>query len=230
MSSTSLVRSRYAREWLDLPPRRSGGVVRYVVAVAIGAGSTLAWQYDSEVRDGLAGAFPQLGWLAPSRPASTAPAVASPLRSTDRQQIQELSAGFAALRERVDQLSQQVAALQPQRRVEQTGNAATMPLPRHFVGISSPAAASAAPIGSATDAWADATTNHTGDAQPQAIEPAIPAASALSQDEVCRHDAARLARLRMTQDRDEVAGFEHALGCEELRPQVLRLRESVDPR
>ncbi len=53
--------------------------------------------------------------------------------------------------------------------------------------------------------------------------------ASISWDEICKHDAARLAQLRISQERDEVIRFERELGCEKLRPQVVRLRESVDP-
>jgi curved DNA-binding protein CbpA len=53
--------------------------------------------------------------------------------------------------------------------------------------------------------------------------------AAMSQDEICKRGAARLKDLRISQVRDEVIRFERDLGCEKLRPQVMRLRESVDP-
>jgi hypothetical protein len=53
--------------------------------------------------------------------------------------------------------------------------------------------------------------------------------AAMSQDEVCKRDVVRLADLRISQGRDEVIRFERELGCEKLRPQVVRLRESIDP-
>jgi hypothetical protein len=54
----------------------------------------------------------------------------------------------------------------------------------------------------------------------------VPPAS-ISQDQICKREADRLARLRVSQARDEVIRFERELGCEKLRPQVVRLRESV---
>jgi curved DNA-binding protein CbpA len=62
--------------------------------------------------------------------------------------------------------------------------------------------------------------------QPQSTEAKT---TALSQDEICKRDAAQLAQLRVSQKRDEVIRFERELGCEKLRLQVIRLRESVDP-
>jgi TPR repeat protein len=62
--------------------------------------------------------------------------------------------------------------------------------------------------------------------QPQAAEQKT---AAMSQDEVCTREAAQLANLRISQSRDEVTRFERELACEKLRPQVIRLRESVNP-
>ena len=56
------------------------------------------------------------------------------------------------------------------------------------------------------------------------------AAAAMQLDQlssVCKHDEARLTRLRASLERDEVVRFEYELGCERLRPQVVRLRESI---
>jgi hypothetical protein len=46
-------------------------------------------------------------------------------------------------------------------------------------------------------------------------------------EEACRHDAERLAHLRADPQREEVVRFAHDLSCEELRPQLQRLLESV---
>lgn len=54
------------------------------------------------------------------------------------------------------------------------------------------------------------------------------AAPVLSQDAICKRDAAQLAHLRVSQERSEIIQFETELGCEKLRSQVARLRESVD--
>src|ERR1700730_6388420 len=53
--------------------------------------------------------------------------------------------------------------------------------------------------------------------------------TSISQDQICKRDAERLARLRVSQAHDEVIRFERELGCEKLRPQGVRLRESVGP-
>jgi Caspase domain len=53
------------------------------------------------------------------------------------------------------------------------------------------------------------------------------APSPMSQEQACKRDGDRLARLRVSQVREEVAVFERELGCERLRPQLLRLKESI---
>jgi len=49
----------------------------------------------------------------------------------------------------------------------------------------------------------------------------------MTQEEACKRDDERLARLRASPARDDVIRFEHELGCERLRSQVVRLRESI---
>jgi hypothetical protein len=43
----------------------------------------------------------------------------------------------------------------------------------------------------------------------------------------CDEEKATLAKLRASQSREDVARFERELACEQLRPQVIRLRESL---
>jgi len=52
-------------------------------------------------------------------------------------------------------------------------------------------------------------------------------ASSIPQEQICKRDEERLARLRASPARDEMVRFERELGCERLRPQLLRLRESI---
>jgi hypothetical protein len=59
---------------------------------------------------------------------------------------------------------------------------------------------------------------------PQA-RPAAP--PALTHEQVCKRDADRLVHVRASQALDEVISLERELGCEELRPQILRLKESL---
>jgi hypothetical protein len=60
-----------------------------------------------------------------------------------------------------------------------------------------------------------------------ASRPANAQTAPLTREQICRRDEEKLARLRASQVRDEVIRFERELGCERLRPQVLRLRESI---
>jgi hypothetical protein len=59
------------------------------------------------------------------------------------------------------------------------------------------------------------------DALTRVAPPSIP------QEQICQRDQERLTRLRASPKRDEVVRFEHELGCDRLRPQVLRLLESL---
>jgi hypothetical protein len=43
----------------------------------------------------------------------------------------------------------------------------------------------------------------------------------------CDEEKATLAKLRASQSREDVVRFERELACEQLRPQVIRLRESL---
>ena len=49
----------------------------------------------------------------------------------------------------------------------------------------------------------------------------------LSQAQICKRDADRLARLRTNPAADQVVQFSRELGCEDLRPQIQRLAESL---
>jgi uncharacterized caspase-like protein len=59
--------------------------------------------------------------------------------------------------------------------------------------------------------------------QAQAPAPASPVAQVRS----CDEERAILARLRASQSREDVVKFERELACEQLRPQVIRLKESL---
>ena len=49
-------------------------------------------------------------------------------------------------------------------------------------------------------------------------------------EDSCRSDGQRLARLRTTRSHEEIVRFQRELQCEKLRPQLLRLLESVEAR
>jgi hypothetical protein len=69
---------------------------------------------------------------------------------------------------------------------------------------------------------ADATSEAVSSAQPQETE-----AAALTPAEICKRDGDRLERLRSSPTSEEAAGFANELGCEELRPQLVGLMESL---
>jgi Caspase domain len=54
-----------------------------------------------------------------------------------------------------------------------------------------------------------------------------PVLTKLTQEQVCKRDAGWLVHVRATQSLEEVISLERELGCEKLRPQVLRLKESL---
>jgi hypothetical protein len=64
-------------------------------------------------------------------------------------------------------------------------------------------------------------------APPPEPTPPRPVVAPLSQDQACKRDDERLARLRASQVREDIIRFETELSCERLRPQVLRLKESI---
>jgi hypothetical protein len=70
-------------------------------------------------------------------------------------------------------------------------------------------------------------TPDLGRQKPQSDGVAQFASAPISQEQICQRDQERLLRLRASPARDEVFRFEGELGCERLRPQVDRLRESV---
>jgi len=59
--------------------------------------------------------------------------------------------------------------------------------------------------------------------QAQSPAPSSPVAQVRS----CDEERAMLARLRASQSREDVVKFERELACEQLRPQVVRLKESL---
>jgi small-conductance mechanosensitive channel len=80
--------------------------MRFLFTFCIGVAATLAWQtYGDQGRELIAGSYPQLAWLSPRAAAAQASGgTATPDRPADSQ-LQELSLGLAAVRQRVDQLA-----------------------------------------------------------------------------------------------------------------------------
>jgi hypothetical protein len=115
-----------------LPPRRRRplrALFRFLLAIGIGVGGTLAWQaYGDMAREMAAAAYPQeLGWLTPLTPpakpaAATAPAPATPatvgsaapVATPDQQQLAGVSRSLADIRRKVEELAAQVASSQQQ--------------------------------------------------------------------------------------------------------------------
>ena len=105
--------------------RAARKVTRFLIVLCVGVATTLAWQsYGDVARAMIANSFPQLGWLAPeAAPAAqtaadmgarAAPAAPSADVQQLKEQLKELSLGFDAVRQSVDQLAAQVAAGQRQ--------------------------------------------------------------------------------------------------------------------
>ena len=84
-----------------------------------------------------------------------------------------------------------------------------------------PATAGKAAVGPAAPIQGDGEAAFREPVRQQASDEARPGADS------CARDQDRLARLRSLPVRDEVLRFERELACERLRPQVIRLRESV---
>jgi hypothetical protein len=92
--------------------RASRALARFLITFCIGVAATLAWQsYGDAAREMIASSSPQLAWLAPQAApvAQTAPDMIAPAApaapSLDRQQLNAMSLGLAALRQSVDQLA-----------------------------------------------------------------------------------------------------------------------------
>jgi hypothetical protein len=89
---------------------------RFLIVCCIGAGATLAWQsYSDAARAIIANSSPQLGWLAPQTVpvVPTAPNDGAPA-DAGSSGLPQLALGLAAVRQSVDQLTAQLAAVQQQ--------------------------------------------------------------------------------------------------------------------
>jgi hypothetical protein len=65
------------------------------------------------------------------------------------------------------------------------------------------------------------------EATPAAAPQATTEVAALTPDQICKRDGDRLARLRMSPSGEEAVRFANELGCEQLRPQLQVLMESL---
>jgi hypothetical protein len=90
-------------------------LARFLIVFCVGVGTSLAWQsYGDAARAMIANSSPQLGWLAPQTVpvAPIAPDVAP--ADTASSGLPQLALGLAAVRQSVDQLTAQLAAVQQQ--------------------------------------------------------------------------------------------------------------------
>jgi hypothetical protein len=93
-----------------------------------------------------------------------------------------------------------------------------------------PTVAAVTPATPATEIANDAPAEAKAVSQPQDPAPPSPetVVSTLAPDDVCKHDLDRLARLRASPSSDEAQRLAADLGCERLRPQLLRLIDSLN--
>ena len=105
LQAADLKNDGFSSERPSLGNRASRPLARFLVTLCIGVTGTLAWQsYGNAVREVIASASPQLGWLAPQ--AAPAPDVIAPAApSPDQQQLNAMLLGLAAVRQSVDQLA-----------------------------------------------------------------------------------------------------------------------------
>jgi hypothetical protein len=108
------VKNAYWRRLLATFPR----ALVVGIAFCVGIAATLSWQaYGNGARRMVANRFPQLGWLAPLAPPSIpAPNPAGPATGASPEQLAAVSHSLAVVRQSVDKLAADVAALPATRR------------------------------------------------------------------------------------------------------------------
>ncbi len=112
LRSADLKNDRFPSKRPSPGKRASHALARFLITFCMGVAATLAWQsYGDAAREMIASSAPQLGWLAPqvAPVAQTAPNMIAPAATTapspDRQQLNAMSLGLAAVRQSVDQLA-----------------------------------------------------------------------------------------------------------------------------
>ncbi|MBR1286164.1 caspase family protein [Bradyrhizobium sp. AUGA SZCCT0177] len=98
-------------------------------------------------------------------------------------------------------------------------------LPKEIAKETAKETAKDAPQPDQPSAAANAPTLQSAQSAPSGAKPAQPAP--IVQVRSCDEERATLAKLRASQSREDVVRFERELACEQLRPQVIRLRESL---
>jgi hypothetical protein len=109
-------RSEFSDDWpIEPPPARparrkpaSRAFIRYLITFGAGIATALAWQsYGDAARRIIAGAHPQLAWVAPpTAVAQTTPkAIAPPVDFLDPQGMKTISFDLAKMSRKVDQLA-----------------------------------------------------------------------------------------------------------------------------
>jgi hypothetical protein len=113
--ATTRPRSSHA-EWLrpTREPVKAGRfLVTFLIAFCFGVVATLAWQsYSDAPRGMIANLSPRLSWLAPS-PAPVG-ADTPVTQSSDQEGLKTISFGLAEVRQRVEEIAAQLAAVQEQ--------------------------------------------------------------------------------------------------------------------
>jgi hypothetical protein len=113
--ATTRPRSSHA-EWLrpTREPVKAGRfLVTFLVAFCFGVLATLAWQSHSDAARGMiANLSPRLSWLGPSPAPLGAATPAAP--SSGQEELKTISSGLAEVRQRVEEIAAQLAAVQQQ--------------------------------------------------------------------------------------------------------------------
>jgi hypothetical protein len=83
------------------------------------------------------------------------------------------------------------------------------------------------PQSSGSDTIAGSSEQKQASVATEPVKRPPPVLTKLTQEQVCKRDADWLVHVRASQSLEEVISLERELGCEKLRPQVLRLKESL---
>jgi hypothetical protein len=154
-----------------------------------------------------------------SVPGSTAPVIAVDSCKQEQEKLARLRA--KPVRDEIIRLERELTCQRLRLQVVRLRESVVGELP---AGTGAAAIAPAVPIEDDDDS--QPSQSNTGAAASQPEQHSAKAASNRSADP-CQHDQEALVRLRARPVREDVLRFERELTCERLRPQVLRLRESL---